>query len=85
MFGRPPSSAGAQIPLIADTFTRSTITLQNSNLVLQADRSLISRVGRDEATGEVQSVRGRLEGWRMGDKAQRAAVPGLEEKRAKYV
>lgn len=41
-------------------------------------------MGRDEATGEVMSMRGRLEGWRMGDKSQRAAVPGLDEKRAKY-
>ena len=66
-------------------YTTVPNTTQNSNLVLQADRSLISRIGRDEATGEVQSMRGRLEGWRMGDKAQRSVVPGLEEKRAKYV
>lgn len=61
------------------------MAVQNANLVLQADRSLVTRIGRDEATGEVMTMRGRLDGWRMGDKAQRAAVPGLDERKAKCV
>jgi pre-mRNA-splicing helicase BRR2 len=40
----------------------------NSNLVLQADRSLIERRARDEATGEVLSLTGKLLGSRMGDR-----------------
>lgn len=42
----------------------------NSNLVLQADRSLIERRARDEATGEVVSLSGRLIGTRMGDRGE---------------
>jgi hypothetical protein len=42
--------------------------VQNSNLVLQADRTLIERRGRDEATGEVVTLNGKLEGQRMGDR-----------------
>ncbi len=45
--------------------------LQNSNLVLQADKSLIERRGRNEATGEVLSLTGHLKGTKMGDRAQR--------------
>ncbi len=44
---------------------------QNSNLVLQADKSLIERRGRNEATGEVLSLTGHLKGTKMGDRAQR--------------
>ena len=58
----------------------------NSNLVLQADLSLIERRGRDEATGEVLSLQGHLSGMKMGDKYLRAKPPGLEpenEKKAK--
>lgn len=59
--------------------------LQNSNLVLQADLSLIERRGRDEATGEVLSLQGHLGGMKMGDKYMRARPPALEqdEKKAK--
>ena len=42
----------------------------NSNLVLQADTRLIERRGRDEATGEVCSLSGKLLGTRMGDKGK---------------
>lgn len=40
----------------------------NSNLVLQADLRLIEKRGRDEATGEVMSLTGKLVGTKMGDK-----------------
>lgn len=56
---------------------------QNSNLVLQADRSLIDRTRRDEPTGEVLSLVGKLEGTKMGDKAQRTKPQKLEERRDK--
>lgn len=56
---------------------------QNSNLVLQADRSLIDRTRRDEPTGEVLSLVGKLDGTRMGDKAQRTKPQMQEERRAK--
>lgn len=55
----------------------------NSNLVLQADRSLIERRGRDEATGEVVSLVGHLGGIKMGDKYQRTKPPVSEDKKAK--
>ncbi|KAK3589739.1 hypothetical protein CHS0354_021060 [Potamilus streckersoni] len=55
----------------------------NSNLVLQADRSLIDRRGRDEPTGEVQTLAGKLIGTRMGDKAQRTRPPQMEERKNK--
>ncbi|EPQ10851.1 U5 small nuclear ribonucleoprotein 200 kDa helicase [Myotis brandtii] len=55
----------------------------NSNLVLQADRSLIDRTCRDKTTGEVLSLVGKLEGTRMGDKAQRTRPQMQEERRAK--
>jgi pre-mRNA-splicing helicase BRR2 len=42
----------------------------NSNLVLQADLRLIDRRGRDEATGEVMSLQGKLLGTKMGDKCK---------------
>ena len=48
---------------------------QTSNLVLQADRSLIDKRGRDEATGEVQTLVGKLTGTRMGDRAERTRPP----------
>ena len=56
---------------------------QNSNLVLQADRSLIERRGRDEATGEVVSLVGHLGGIKMGDKYQRTKPPVSEDRKAK--
>uniref|UniRef100_T1JH32 U5 small nuclear ribonucleoprotein 200 kDa helicase n=1 Tax=Strigamia maritima TaxID=126957 RepID=T1JH32_STRMM len=55
----------------------------NSNLVLQADTRLIDRRGRDEATGEVVSLGGRLEGSRMGDRYQRTKPKFSEERKAK--
>ncbi|XP_032222645.2 U5 small nuclear ribonucleoprotein 200 kDa helicase-like isoform X1 [Nematostella vectensis] len=55
----------------------------NSNLVLQADRSLIDRRSRDEATGEVVSLVGHLGGMRMGDKYERTKPPVSEERKAK--
>ncbi|XP_028179425.1 putative U5 small nuclear ribonucleoprotein 200 kDa helicase, partial [Ostrinia furnacalis] len=55
----------------------------NSNLVLQADVRLIERRGRDEATGEVLSLTGKLGGTRMGDRAQRTKPDKAEERKAK--
>lgn len=53
--------------------------------MLQADRSLIDRTRRDEPTGEVLSLVGKLEGTKMGDKSQRTKPQMLEERRAKSV
>uniref|UniRef100_A0A1I8FR65 Helicase_PWI domain-containing protein n=1 Tax=Macrostomum lignano TaxID=282301 RepID=A0A1I8FR65_9PLAT len=55
----------------------------NSNIVTQADKSLIDRRPRDESTGVVQSLSGKLEGTRMGDRAYRSKPTGVEEKQAK--
>ncbi|XP_059610853.1 U5 small nuclear ribonucleoprotein 200 kDa helicase [Phlebotomus argentipes] len=55
----------------------------NSNLVLQADVRLIERPRRDEATGEVVSLVGKLEGTRMGDRYQRTKPEKTEERKAK--
>ncbi|XP_008558910.1 U5 small nuclear ribonucleoprotein 200 kDa helicase [Microplitis demolitor] len=55
----------------------------NSNLVLQADVRLIERRSRDEATGEVMSLVGKLDGTRMGDRAQRSKPSKVEERKAK--
>ncbi|XP_041761550.1 putative U5 small nuclear ribonucleoprotein 200 kDa helicase [Anopheles merus] len=55
----------------------------NSNLVLQADVRLIERPRRDEATGEVISLVGKLDGTRMGDRAQRSKPEKTEERKAK--
>lgn len=57
----------------------------NSNLVLQADTRLIERRPRDEATGEVVSLVGKLEGSRMGDRYQRTKPAKAEEKKAKRI
>ena len=54
--------------------------LQTSNLVLQADRSLLQKRDKDEATGEVQTLSGRLVGVKMGDRAQRNRPPTWDEK-----
>lgn len=56
---------------------------QNSNLVLQADVRLIERPRRDEATGEVCSLVGKLDGTRMGDRYQRSKPEKTEERKAK--
>ncbi|PSN46005.1 putative U5 small nuclear ribonucleoprotein 200 kDa helicase [Blattella germanica] len=55
----------------------------NSNLVLQADVRLIERRSRDEATGEVMSLVGKLEGTRMGDRHQRTRPIKAAERKAK--
>eukprot|EP00057_Strongylocentrotus_purpuratus_P008588 XP_011663062.1 PREDICTED: LOW QUALITY PROTEIN: U5 small nuclear ribonucleoprotein 200 kDa helicase-like [Strongylocentrotus purpuratus] len=55
----------------------------NSNLVLQVDRSLVERRNRDEATGEVMSLVGKLGYSKMGDRAQRTRPPQQKEKEAK--
>ncbi|GAB6023297.1 hypothetical protein CHUAL_008104 [Chamberlinius hualienensis] len=55
----------------------------NSNLVLQADTRLLEKRGRDEATGEVLSLVGKLEGKRMGDLYQRTKPKFSEECKAK--
>ena len=49
----------------------------NSNLVLQADLRLIDRRGRDEATGEVMSLQGKLLGTKMGDKCKILTISEL--------
>ncbi|KAI8036698.1 hypothetical protein M5D96_010499 [Drosophila gunungcola] len=61
----------------------STSTRQNSNLVLQADVRLIERPRRDEATGEVCSLVGKLDGTRMGDRYQRTKPEKTEERKVK--
>ncbi|XP_077290807.1 U5 small nuclear ribonucleoprotein l(3)72Ab isoform X2 [Arctopsyche grandis] len=55
----------------------------NSNLVLQADVRFIERRGRDEATGEVMSLVGKLTGTRMGDRHQRTKPEKAEERKVK--
>ncbi|KAK7792871.1 hypothetical protein R5R35_004001 [Gryllus longicercus] len=55
----------------------------NSNLVLQADVRLIERRSRDEATGEVMSLVGKLDGTRMGDRHQRTRPVKAAERKAK--
>ena len=62
----------------------NVFVFQNSNLVLQADRTLIDRRPRDESTGEVLPLTARqLTGTRMGDKAMRTRPPQMEEKKVK--
>lgn len=53
----------------------------NSNLVLTAERDKGSRAR--EPTGEVASLRDKLGGTRMGDRAQRARPPTLDEEARK--
>lgn len=57
--------------IMAEEYARSRqyAYQQNSNLVLEADRD--SRRRPDEATGEVESLAGRIT-YRMGDRAQKA-------------
>ncbi|XP_034244320.1 putative U5 small nuclear ribonucleoprotein 200 kDa helicase isoform X2 [Thrips palmi] len=55
----------------------------NSNLVLQADVRLIERRSRDEATGEVMSLVGKLDGTKMGDRFMRSRPDKAEERKAK--
>ncbi|XP_076060028.1 U5 small nuclear ribonucleoprotein l(3)72Ab [Oratosquilla oratoria] len=57
----------------------------NSNLVLQADVRLIERRSKDEATGEVMSLTGKLEGTRMGDRYQRTKPEKPKEEHQRKV
>lgn len=50
-------------------------------MVLQADIRLIERPRRDEATGEVLTLVGKLEGTKMGDKAKLSKPERMEEKK----
>ncbi|GLD92377.1 hypothetical protein PINS_up000910 [Pythium insidiosum] len=52
--------------------SRQYAYVTNSNLVLEADRE--TRRRRDEPTGEVESLAGRIS-YRMGDRAQKATAP----------
>lgn len=52
-------------------------------MVLQADVRLIERPRRDEATGEVCSLVGKLDGTRMGDRYQRSKPEKTEERKVK--
>lgn len=51
--------------------------------MLQADVRLIERPRRDEATGEVCSLVGKLDGTRMGDRYQRTKPEKTEERKVK--
>lgn len=60
----------------------------NSNLVIQADRSLMDKRYKDEPTGEVQSLVGRLGNAKMGDRYERTNLsefynPEKREKKEK--
>lgn len=50
----------------------------NSNLVLEADRSI--RRGKDEGTGEVESLKGKIGGMRMGDRINREERSELNDR-----
>ena len=52
---------------------------QNSNLVLQVDRQLVDKRAKNEATGEVKSLVGRLGVSKMGDRAIRTGTKEKEE------
>lgn len=68
---------------VLQNFLITSVILQNSNLVLQADVRLIERPRKDEATGEVMSLVGKLQGTKMGDKAQRSKPEKAEERKKK--
>jgi len=69
---------------ISQTYVLNVFSpFQNSNLVLQADVRLIERPRRDEATGEVCSLVGKLDGTRMGDRYQRTKPEKTEERKVK--
>ena len=54
--------------------------------MLQVDRNLIdNKRGRDEATGEVLSLSGKLLGTQMGDKALRSKPPQMQQRKEKLV
>ena len=46
----------------------------NSNLVLRCDNTLIDKRDRNEATGEVHSLVGKIDTMRMGDRVTRGKV-----------
>lgn len=69
--------------IINNVSINNNLYFQNSNLVLQADVRLIERRSRDEATGEVMSLVGKLDGTRMGDRFQRSKPVKAEERKAK--
>ncbi len=48
--------------------------------MLQADRSIIDRRSKDEATGEVQTLVGRLDGKKMGDRSRRGKPTYADDK-----
>ena len=52
---------------------------QNSNLVMQVDRSLVDKRRPGESTGEVKSLTGRLTGTKMGDRTIRTGNKEKEE------
>ncbi len=51
--------------------------------MLQADRTLIDRRSKDEATGEVQTLVGRLGGKRMGDLFHRGRPTYVDDRGGK--
>ena len=55
---------------------------QTSNLVFQADRSLIDSA-RNEATGEVETLFGKMGGMKMGDRARRAGPSNVKARMEK--
>lgn len=58
----------------------SAWSLQNANLVLQPDRSIIDSRSRDEPTGEVMPLtKDMLFGVRMGDKHLRTTAPSAKK------
>lgn len=74
---------GNNSPNFLTYLTYFILKFQNSNLVLQADVRLIERRSRDEATGEVCSLVGKLEGTRMGDRFMRTKPIKAEERKVK--
>jgi pre-mRNA-splicing helicase BRR2 len=71
--------SAAQI-VMADEFQRSKLYQyrENSNLVLEADREVRRRV--DEATGEVETLHGKLGSVRMGDRLDRENHEDLSDR-----
>lgn len=52
-------------------------------MVLQADVRLIERRSRDDATGEVMSLSGKMLGTKMGDRYQRTKPSKTEDRKVK--
>ena len=55
----------------------------NSNLVINPNKDLIEKRGRDEPTGEVLALTGNEIATRMGDKYQRTKPKLLENQQTK--